>query len=114
MPHTPRTTPPRAPVAWTHFTRRTDWPKLGFILAECRRLNIPTRRAPIDSMHGPIIDIPAELEHAADAILSMRCRIDGKPSPRGRFTLDDIADDAPYFHAYAQVQPSHKTSSEAR
>jgi hypothetical protein len=79
------------------FTKRTDYPKLGYIIHRLNEEGIPSILHG-QSFHGPILRVHKEHEEAAWRILAEKVG-------RSRKSLDDLDDDDPRFAAYASVQP---------
>ena len=77
------------------FTKRTDFPKLGYLIHRLNEAGIPSVQHG-DSWHAPLLWVRKQDEKAADAILVSNYH--------GR-RLDDVSDDAPSFRAYADTQP---------
>jgi hypothetical protein len=69
-------------VNWKTFTRRTEDPKLRWLQHELARAGIPNRRNG-ESFHAPILEVPAEKEEAAWAILTPA--LDAVPDDDERF-----------------------------
>lgn len=80
------------------FTKRTERPKLGYLIHLLNEAGIPSIEAG-NSWHGPLLRVAKEDEERAWALLST------KMTPRSRKTLDDIEDDDPRFFQFRNVQP---------
>ena len=80
------------------FTKRTERPKLGYLIHLLNEAGIPSIEAG-SSWHGPLLRVAKEDEERAWALLST------KMAPRSRKTIDDIEDDDPRFFPYRNVQP---------
>jgi len=96
-------------IQWVRFTKRTNFPKLGYLMHRLKAARIPCRLSRYESFHAPILEIAGFAEPAAWAILEERYTLSGKASPRGSVTLDDLPDDARCFDMFADETPSHKT-----
>ena len=84
------------PVKWATFTRRTNDPKLAWIENALAEMGIPSQRSG-HSFHAPILQVPVEYIHQADAWLASP--FDGETDERtGKtITVDDMPDDDPVF-----------------
>jgi hypothetical protein len=85
-------------IHWVLFTKRTDYPKLGYILHRLKELAIACRFGN-RTWHADLsLYVDKDRESDAWALLSER---------HGRFELDDIRDDHPKFKPFASEQPTH-------
>jgi hypothetical protein len=90
---------------WTQLCKRTEYPKLGYIIKRLERMGIAhtfeynDKGEEISSLHAEHILLVDEARaDEAWALLSERwSKAAGKPSTRGRTTLDDMPDDSPCF-----------------
>jgi hypothetical protein len=80
------------------FTKRTDYPKLGYLIHRLNEAGIPSVQHG-DSFHAPLLWVRKDCEERADAILKE------KASPRARRSLDDVPDDDRRFEEYANTKP---------
>lgn len=75
---------------WVTFTRRTNYPKLGYLIYCCQNNHIPTRIV-TSSAHAPILEVPPSHEEKAWGLLPL--------------VIDNMPDDDPGFEQYANVKP---------
>lgn len=93
------------------FCKRTDYPKLGYIIFRLKALGIPCRFASnelgfLRSFHADyILEVDEASLEQADALLAEKWSKKGEPSSRGRTRLDDIPDDHPCFFPYRDESP---------
>jgi len=85
-------------MTWVTFTRRTNRPKLGYLIHRLKAAGIPCRFG-VPSWHAPTLEVPDERLAEAGKILDERI---------GRYCLDDIRDDHPRFRPYGDEEPSPK------
>lgn len=87
------------------FTKRTEFPKLGYIIHRLNNAGIPSV---LDgsSSHAPILRVRKGHENDAWRIL------DEKASPRSRKTIDDMDDDDKRFSGYGGRMPNEKLWSD--
>jgi hypothetical protein len=80
---------------WTLLCKRTEYPKLGYIIFKLRELGIRTRfnGGSWHAEHRLEVD-ESRAQDAWDLLAS-----------GGSRTLDDIDDDHPAFAAYCDIQP---------
>jgi len=84
-------------AGYVTFTRRTDFPKLGYIIDRLNELNIPSVLHG-DTFHADhILWVPESRHEEAWAILDDKW---------GDDRLDDVPDDDPSFEEYALVRPN--------
>lgn len=84
------------PIKWVLFCKRTNYPKLGYIIHKLNTKGIPCKLYG-ESWHAPILCVPIQFEEAADAILM---------EPWGKEVLDDAEDDYEMFNDYKDVKPN--------
>lgn len=77
-------------IKWVLFTKRTNYPKLGCLIARCRTKGIKTRIIS-RSWHAPILEVPSSKLKRAWKLLP------------GYF--DNMADDDPQFIGCELVMP---------
>jgi hypothetical protein len=85
---------------WVTFCKRTEYPKLGYLIYRLRCAGVRTRQTK-HSFHAPILEVPEEDEHIANSILAEKTTLDGRHSLRAKHRLDDLADDSPCFRRFA-------------
>jgi len=100
-------------MSWMTLLRRTEYPKLGYLIRRFEDAGIPCRfersadgklMRTFHSSH--ILQIPDDMGPQAWKILDEPwARIRGAPSLRGSTTLDDMPDDHPAFAPFANVVP---------
>jgi hypothetical protein len=78
------------------FTKRTDYPKLGYIIHRLNEEGVPNVIHG-RSFHGPILRVHKDYEELAWAVL-------GERVGRSRKRLDDLDDDDPRFEEYNGVR----------
>jgi hypothetical protein len=88
-------------IKWTQFTKRTNYPKLGYIIKRLKDKRIACRFNG-ESWHAPILDVDDSKFKEALAILGER--------HYNKFTLDDARDDHPKFFDYRDEKPTHNSS----
>ncbi len=93
--------PPRK--TWVTFSRRTDYPKLGYLIHRFRNAGIACRFAATPSFHAPILQVLTTDLDLADQILVERYGVAGKMS---LLTLDDLPDNHISFAPFAHLTPS--------
>jgi hypothetical protein len=79
------------------FTKRTNFPKLGYIIHLLNEEGIPSALYG-ESFHAPILRVAKGQEDAAWRILMANF-------PQAAKALDDVEDDDPYFQKYASTTP---------
>ena len=97
----------------TQLCKRTDYPKLGYIIHRLNNLGIACsfkydkQRNKVSSFHADhILLVEEDRADEAWALLSERWnKSRGKPDPKGRTTLDNMPDDAQCFSMYANETP---------
>lgn len=94
----PNKKPSRPRTKWVSFTRRTNYPKLGYIIYRLKNAGVKYR-CERESSHAPILEVPEVDLDLANSILGESVTLSGKPStPRfTKTTLDDLADDHKIF-----------------
>jgi len=93
-----RTGAKRKPTGtWETLCRRTNYPKLGYIIAKLKEKGIPCRFSGFRTFHADhILLVPKYLYLEASEILDER---------HGRYRLDDVRDDHPKFLPYNGIKP---------
>lgn len=81
--------------------RRTDYPKLGYIIHCLNETGIPSVQHG-DSFHAPLLWVRKDCKERAGAILGQV--FDGDPEDKPQ-TVDDVDDDDPTFDEYASAKP---------
>jgi hypothetical protein len=77
-------------MKWVTFTRRTNYPKLGYLMSKLKEKDIPHRLDGF-SFHAPILKVPEDqLEPAWKVLWAMG---------------DDTPDDAPQFQPVGEEWP---------
>jgi hypothetical protein len=84
---------------WTLLCKRTDYPKLGYIIFRCRELGIRTRfkGSSFHALH--CLEIDAERQADGLHLLS---------EIHGAYALDDMRDDHPKFKPFADEVPDEE------
>lgn len=93
------------------FTKRTDFPKLGFIIDQLTRHGIPCRING-ESFHAPILEVSEAFEADAWALLDAPAADYGIPE---KGDLDAVEDDHPFFSAFAEglaLDPEFQSANE--
>ena len=90
------------PPKKVHLTRRTNYPKLGYIIAQLEEHSVPCEFHEVASFHAPILDIADDDWDVGNAILSAESPVKGYPS------LDEVPDDDEFFLPWADRQPTLK------
>lgn len=85
-------------AATERLTKRTDYPKLGYIIHRLNELGIPSVLHG-QSAHGPILLVAREFVDRAWDVLSE------KWTPRARKTIDDLDDEDERFDGFGGVSP---------
>ena len=88
----------KSKITWELFTKRTDYPKLGYIIKRLKDEGIACKFDGRSWHADHCLMVEASRIQDAWAILSER---------HGRYTLDDVRDDHPKFEAWETEQPSH-------
>jgi hypothetical protein len=83
------------------FTKRTDFPKLGYIIHRLNELGIPSALWG-KSFHGPILRVHKDFVDEAWRVLDEPVVMGGRWRAG---ELDDIEDDDPVFYAYEKMRP---------
>lgn len=83
-------------INWIIFCKRTNYPKLGYIISRLNAMGIPCQIKG-ESFHAPILCIPKGAEEIADKILTRKIH--------GRI-VDNIPDDDPQFNLFKNVKPN--------
>lgn len=83
------------PIKYTMFTKRTNYPKLGYIIFKLKEKGIACRLFG-ESWHAPILEVDRSKMGEAWQLLGEK---------HGRYQLDDVRDDHPKFLPYAEVKP---------
>lgn len=100
------------------FCKRTDYPKLGYLIYRLKEMGIPCRFASnenglIRSFHAShILEVDEVHLEKADALLSEKWNQRGEPSSRGRTRLDDLDDDHTAFFPYRDEVPEAEEEEE--
>ena len=81
---------------WLTLCKRTNYPKLGYIIDKLKRHHIPCRFNGRSFHADHILEVPEHLYVLAMGVLEER---------HGRYRLDDVRDDHPKFNDYAEVRP---------
>jgi len=89
---------------WVMFTKRTEFPKLGYIIDWCRTQGIPTRIVK-HSMHAPILEVPEHFLGKANRVLEEKVTKTGRRSRFGHSRFDDIEDDHAMFVGFEHTKP---------
>lgn len=76
--------------------KRTNYPKLGYIIFRLRELGIDCRLRKNESFYAPILEVDKEKLPEAWALLGER---------HGRCALDDIRDNHPKFRRFEDERP---------
>jgi hypothetical protein len=84
-------------MKWELLCKRTNYPKLGYIITRLKEQGIKCRLNG-ESWHAPILEVEATRIIEASAILG-QCRLGFRKQ------LDDVPDDHPKFAPYAEVKP---------
>jgi hypothetical protein len=84
------------PIKWVIFCKRTNYPKLGYIIHKLNEKGIPCVMHG-ESWHAPILCVPAQFEESADEILTAQF---------GSRILDEVEDDYSAFIDYDHVKPN--------
>jgi hypothetical protein len=81
---------------WVTFTKRTNYPKLAYIMALLNKLGIP-HIVERESFHAPILEVPEVYLDVAHRLLDQVAKV----NPDGSFlTLDQVEDDDPLFSQF--------------
>jgi len=80
---------------WTTAFRRTNFPKLEYLIQRLKDAGVPCRLNG-ESAHAPILEVPEECADTAWDLLSEKF---------GDLTLDDAEDDHPHFTKFGSVRP---------
>jgi hypothetical protein len=105
---------------WETLCKRTDYPKLGYIIHRLKQAGVPCKFETdeqgrrVGSFHASnILLIDEAHADAAWEIMGEKwSKATGKPSSRGRTTLDDMPDDHPAFRGYADETPGDEEEAE--
>jgi len=105
---------------WETLCKRTDYPKLGYIIHRLKQAGIDCKFETnadgngIRSFHADnILLVDAAKEEEAWEIMGEKwSKATGQPSSRGRTTLDDMPDDHPAFRGYADETPGDEEEVE--
>lgn len=98
-------------MKWETLCRRTEYPKLGYIIHRLKCLNIPCRfqccaNGLVRTFHASrILEVPSDRHTEAWIVLGERWSKAGQPNPRGMTNLDDMPDDHPAFAPFSDIQP---------
>lgn len=82
-------------IKWFVLCKRTNYPKLGYIIARLKERGIACRLFG-ESWHAPILEVDRSKLGEAWQLLGEK---------HGRYALDDLRDDNPKFATYADVKP---------
>lgn len=93
---------------WQLLCKRTDYPKLGYIIHRLRKLGIATRFSGRSFHAEHILEVDAERFGEAWALLGENMRSPLAALAGRKVTLDDMPDDHPLFYDYRDVQPDHE------
>ncbi len=103
---------PRKTVKWETLCRRTNYPKLGYLIYRLKRMGIKCRFARCAkglsrTFHADrILEVQSDLFDEAWRLLGERWSTIGvEPNPRGRTTLDDMPDDHWVFKQHKEERP---------
>lgn len=87
--------PTNQSIAFAQFTKRTNYPKLGYIIYRLKEQGIACRLNG-ESWHAPILEVDAAKLGEAWQVLGEK---------HGRYSLDDLRDDNPKFLPFSEERP---------
>lgn len=88
---------------WTMLCKRTEYPKLGYIIFKLKQMGVPCRFNGRSFHADHILEVDANRISDAWKVLDDKPHIGGK---KRRKSLDDIPDDFPPFYPYMNELPS--------
>jgi hypothetical protein len=93
---------------WETLCRRTEYPKLGYIIYRLKQAGVPCKFAGYGSFHASNILLvdEAHADAAGEIMAEKWSKNRGVASDRGRTTLDDMPDDHPAFQEYSDEKPN--------
>lgn len=105
---------------WETLCKRTDYPKLGYIIYRLKLAGIPCQFETdengnrIGSFHADnILQVAADRAEDAWKIMGEKwSKASGAASSRGRTTLDEMPDDHPAFRGYMGERPCEDEDGE--